>query len=399
MSSSWVVSPDAARRLRLRAQGLSPRGELEPVEVVRRMVALQGQDLPAVLRAIAVRCRPGTTIAQVRAAFDAGLLVRGWTQRGTLFATTPTDLAALMSLTAERVRRRSRTIREGEGLDDDVVRHATAVARDVLADGAVSRATLTDAWQQDGVPTEKQRGYHLIVTLALDGVLHWGPFAGSQQLLVGARGAGPAPGADGDPAGVLRRVARAYFATHGPATVDDLAWWLGLPKTPVRAAVAELRAQDDRTDGSRDGGARDGSRNGGAQQRGPGARRDVLVDVEVAGTPMLATRGGLGLEDGREPAGEHLPSPPPCGVVLVPGFDEIVLGYQDRGLVASEEAMRTVVPFSNGVFRPAVLLDGRLVGTWRRARSTSEPPFTLVGGLSARDRRAVEKARAAWKHD
>ena len=47
-------------------------------EVVDRAVALQGQDLPAVLRAIAIRSAPGTTIDDVRAAFDRGEIVRSW---------------------------------------------------------------------------------------------------------------------------------------------------------------------------------------------------------------------------------------------------------------------------------------------------------------------------------
>ncbi|MBO0610290.1 winged helix DNA-binding domain-containing protein [Myceligenerans salitolerans] len=367
--SSMALSPDVARRLRLRAQGLVPRGGLSPVEVVRRMVALQGQDLPSVLRAVAVRSRTGTTLDDVRAAFDAGELVRGWTQRGTLFATTPRDLAALMSLTAERVRRTSRKLRADEGLSDDVVRRAAAVAREALADGAVSRATLTDLWRQEGVPTDGQRGYHLVSLLALDGVLHWGPFAGTQQLIVAARADTP----PGEPVDELRRIARAYVATRGPATADDLAWWLGLPKTPVRQAVADVL------------GAR-------VPATAPvAAHGAVLHEVEVDGTRMLVTGDAL-----REATGEQAKDA--AGVTLVPGFDEIVLGYQDRGLVASPEAMRTVVPFTNGVFRPAVLLDGRLIGTWRRAPKKGESPFELIAGVRARDREAVERAVAAWEH-
>jgi hypothetical protein len=84
--------------------------------------------------------------------------------------------------------------------------------------------------------------------------------------------------------------------------------------------------------------------------------------------------------------------------VLVPGFDEMVLGYQERGLVADAEAMRTVVPFTNGIFRPAVLLDGRLVGTWRRAPKAAEEAYELVPGVPGPTRTAVEEAIAAWPH-
>jgi hypothetical protein len=368
-SGPTEISPVAARRLRLRMQGLTlPDGaagtpDLSPVDVVRRMVALQGQDLPAVLRAIAVRSRPGTTLDDVRAAFDAGHLVRGWTQRGTLFATTPDDLTALLSLTGERMLRTGRRVRETEGLDDDVVARAGAVAREALgaspADGGLTRAAMIELWQQAGVPVEGQRGYHLIATLGVQGVLHWGPFAGAQQLMVATPDAGNADAPAKDPGVALRRIARSYLASRGPATSDDLAWWLGLPKVPVRTAVAELRAD----------------------------QPEAAVEVVVDGKAMLV---------GPEPSGPGTDLGKPSGVVLVPGFDEIVLGYQDRELVADAEAMRTVVPFINGIFRPAVLLDGRVVGTWRRAPKSGEAPFELVPGIQPDARAVIEDAVTAW---
>jgi hypothetical protein len=386
-SGPTELAPDAARRLRLRTQGLTlPDGGPgapgpSPVEVVRRMVALQGQDLPAVLRAIAVRSRPGTTLDDVRAAFDAGELVRGWTQRGTLFATTPADLSALVSLTGERMIRTGRRTRETEGLDDAVIERAETVAREALAasgNDGISRAAMLDLWLQAGVPVEGQRGYHLIATLALRRVLHWGPFAGAQQLMVATPDAGPGSDPPEEPGAALRRIALSYFRSRGPATSDDLAWWLGLPKVPVRAAVAAVR--DDQP--------------------------DALAEVIVDGRPMLVGRDASDLESDRahdEAAG----LPPdllaglaePAGVVLVPGFDEFVLGYQDRELVADAEAMRTVVPFINGIFRPAVLLDGRIVGTWRRAPKQGETPFELVPGIPARARKEVDAAVAAWHLD
>ncbi|WP_344100681.1 winged helix DNA-binding domain-containing protein [Myceligenerans crystallogenes] len=375
-----ALPPDAVRRLRLRAQGLAPRRDLTPAGVVGHMIALQGQDLPAVLRAIAIRSRPGTTVDDVRAAFDAGEIVRGWTQRGTLFATTPRDLAALCSLTAQRVSHSMRRIRETEGLDDAVIRDAAAVAREALADGGVSRATLMDLWRQAGVPVEGQRGYHLIVQLALEGMLHWGPFAGTQQLMVAtpapSSSGGGNPPAPGAPEQELRRIARAYFATRGPATADDLAWWLGLPRTPVRKVVAELRS-------------------GGADSP-PDALRTITVrDVADAGTAELLADPGL-LDPGPGDPEPSSSATAPAVVTLVPGFDETVLGYQDRAFVASKEAMKTVVPFTNGVFRPAVLLDGRLVGTWRRAPKKDEPPFELIPGIPARDQEAIARAVASW---
>ena len=53
-------------------------------------------------------------------------------------------------------------------------------------------------------------------------------------------------------------------------------------------------------------------------------------------------------------------------VHLLPGFDEYVLGYQDRSAVLAPEHSQAIVPGGNGVFRPTIVVDGAVVGTWRR---------------------------------
>ena len=109
--------------------------DLSPAQVVDRAVALQGQDLPAVLRAIALRSRAGTTVDDVRAAFDRGELVRSWPVRGTLFATTPSHLRNLLSLTGERIHRSTARRREQLGLDDATLERAREIALPLLPPG------------------------------------------------------------------------------------------------------------------------------------------------------------------------------------------------------------------------------------------------------------------------
>ncbi len=53
-------------------------------------------------------------------------------------------------------------------------------------------------------------------------------------------------------------------------------------------------------------------------------------------------------------------------MLLLSGFDEYMLGYGDRSAIMSPEQMDLVVPGSNGVFRPTVVDDGVVVGTWKR---------------------------------
>ena len=114
------LTREEALRMRLRSQ-LIGGSDLTPTQVVERAIALQGQDLPAVLRAIALRSKPGTTTDEVKAAFDRGELVRSWPVRGTLFATTPAHLRALLSLTGERIHLSTVRRRGQLGLDEAVL--------------------------------------------------------------------------------------------------------------------------------------------------------------------------------------------------------------------------------------------------------------------------------------
>lgn len=343
------LSASEARRLRW-ASHLLGGSDLGPSEVVDRAVAMQGQDLPAVLRAIAIRSRPGTTVADVRAAFDTGTLVRSWPMRGTLFATTPEWLAMLRHFTADRIHRAAARRRTQLGLDDAVVARARAVLSDALEDRPRRRAEALGCWEEAGIDTSSGRGYHLLMHLAVDGLVHWGPFdkAGAEQLLALTT---PPPATD--PGSALAGVVRSFVAARGPVTEADLAWWTKLPRTMLRRAAAMV---------------------------------DDLVEIDADGRPAWL----LGQPE----------VPDASGVMLVPGFDEWVLGYADRSLVASPAMLEALVPGGNGVFRPAVLVDGVVVGTWRLVLSsrTPRPVVELMETVSAATRRAIDRAVAAWAH-
>ena len=51
---------------------------------------------------------------------------------------------------------------------------------------------------------------------------------------------------------------------------------------------------------------------------------------------------------------------------LLPAFDEYLVGYRDRSPAIDSGDVRRALP-GGGILRPIVVLDGRIVGTWRRA--------------------------------
>ena len=59
--------------------------------------------------------------------------------------------------------------------------------------------------------------------------------------------------------------------------------------------------------------------------------------------------------------------------LLLPGFDEYILGYGDRSHALTREQEALVVPGGNGIFRPTVIHRGRAVATWQRATRKGQP--------------------------
>ncbi|MGY2127335.1 winged helix DNA-binding domain-containing protein [Blastococcus sp. SYSU DS0617] len=310
--------------LRLVAQGLAGPQAAGPAEAVRRLTAAQGQDLPGAVTSVALRTT-GRSREAVTAALDRGEIVRSWPMRGTLHLTAAEDLPWLLDLLGERAlagvaKRRAHL----ELTDADVARACDAVVAALSGGRRLSRAELLAAIEAGGVAVTGQRGYHLLWFAAQSGHTCLGPTADGEQLFVLLDEWVPAPRRlDRDEA--LAELAARFFTGHGPATVHDLARWSGLPVRDARAGLA--------------------------------AARPALESLTVEGTEHFLDPAAPELLAGcREEA---------RATFLLPGFDEFVLGYGDRSAVLDPAFATQIVPGGNGMFRSTVVVEGRIVGTWR----------------------------------
>jgi hypothetical protein len=350
------VSRKVMGRLRLASQGLLGPGLGSVAEAVRWMTATQAQDLQASLLAIGLRV-PGAGLSDVRAALDAGSIVRSWPMRGTLHLVAPEDLRWLLDLTAERLHR----VVAGRHRELDITWADIEKCRDVALEhlaggGSVSRNELFAILEAAGQPITGQRGSHILGSLCRHAWLVQGPLAGNQQLLVAFDEWIPVSRTLERQEAIAEFVLR-YFHSHGPATVRDFAWWTQLPLPEVRAALEQVGGQ--------------------------------LVDLEFAGaTYWMSPETASLLDDG---------VPGQRSVLLLPGFDEFLLGYQDRSLVLAPEHADKIVPGGNGVFKKTIVAGGEVIGTWAMAgtgRSAAVVPefFDKSAPLGASAELALAKA-------
>jgi len=280
------------------------------------MLALQGQDYAGGLWSIGLRTASSTR-RSIEKVHETGAFVRSWPMRGTLHFVAADDLPWMLSLTGERMVRAAEGRRRRLELDQAQFDRAESIARERMAGGAtISRSELFAAWEQSGLPTTGQRGVHLLAQLAQTSVI----------VLVGQHDWAllehrvPSPRLP-ERADALREFALRYFSSHGPATERDFAWWSSLTLTDARAGIA--------------------------------AAREQLDELELDGA-LYYLRPGL------EPA--------PSAVRLLPGFDEYLLGYSDRSAPLSGADTAVIVPGGNGMFRSTIVVNGEVVGSWRRTQ-------------------------------
>jgi hypothetical protein len=314
------------------AQRITPAVRATPGGVVRSMLAMQGQDLPGARWSIGLRGR--VTDEEVGAAFDAGDIVRSWPMRGTLHVVAAEDIGWMLELMAPRVVAATATRRAQLGITADDLRLARDAAVGALEGGrSLTREALLSALTASGIATDGQRGYHFLGYLAQTGIIVLGPVAGRQQSFVLLAEWVREP-RQLEREEALGELASRFFRSHGPATERDLARWSGLPLRDVRRGIALCP--------------------------------DRLARLELGGTTYHLASEVLDTAPAAPP-GAAAPA-----VRLLPGFDEFLLGYGDRGAALAPEHAQAVVPGNNGMFQPTIVIDGEVVGTWKRTAGIRE---------------------------
>ncbi|HET8786459.1 MAG TPA: winged helix DNA-binding domain-containing protein [Candidatus Limnocylindrales bacterium] len=154
------------------------------------------------------------------------------------------------------------------------------------------------------------------------------------------------------PVAAMELLVRRYLAAFGPASMADIGRWAGVAVARVRPGVEAVeRAGDIRRFRSEEG--------------------RELVDLVDAPLPE-----------------EDVPAPPR----LLPMWDSLVLAFDDRRRVISDEDRRRVVA-PNGDTLPVFLVDGSVAGRWWTVveDGTTRIELEPFRRLAARDRQALEE--------
>jgi Winged helix DNA-binding domain len=345
---------DAELRLRrLRSQRLAGRPATGVAEAVTRAGGLQAQDTKAARLAVRPRSSGPTAATVTAACNDDRSVVRTWLMRGTLHMVASDDAGWLVGLLGPVFAAGGAGRRRQLGLDEDTCERGLEAIREVLADsGPLTRPELIRRIAARGVVLDprSQAPAHLVVHAARMGLVCRGPdLAGDEPTYVGlADWVGERPALDPDAA--LAELARRHLAAYGPADAHDLAAWSGLGVGRARRAFGLIAGELD----------------------------EVVAGERPAWVLHTAA-----------PQEADLDRP---HVRLLGHFDPYLLGYRSRDLVLERRFARRIQA-GGGFIQPAVLVDGRVAGTWRQQRgrgrlTVAVAPFeplseAVVPGLEA----------------
>jgi hypothetical protein len=341
--------PDIARQ-RLINQGLVRPMLKTAGGVVARLGAVQAQDYAASKWGIAQRTS-GLTDAQTEREIDDGAIVRTHVLRPTWHFVAAADIGWMLALTAPRVHAANAHWYRWLEVDDAVARRSrTVIAKSLRDESHLTRAELGAALTKAKIQVANPTRLACIVMRAeLDGLICSGARRGKQftYALLEERVTRPAA-LERDAA--LFELARRYFTTRGPATVDDFAWWSGLTKADakrgVEAAAAHLEHQS----------------------------------IEGRSYWFPAAEGRV-----------RISSPL---VHLLPNFDEYFIGLKDRSASAARLKSAGIEPKTTLLAGYFLAVNGQMVGGWRRTfvgRRVVVEPRPLIR-LNEAERRTVEVA-------
>lgn len=311
---------------RLKTQHVGNNIFKDIVKVVDWLGAVQAQEYAGAKWALALRCQ-GATDNLVEKSFNKGDILRTHVMRPTWHFVMPQDIRWLLQLTGPHVQKLQAYYCKKLELDEISLNNcADLIAHELQGGHCLPRTALVEKLYQAGI---KQITHNNTVRIAcimmhaeLKGLICSGPRIGKHftYALLDERVA-PTPPLTIDEA--LSKLTYKYFASHGPATLQDYMWWSGLSALKAKQGIALVGNQ--------------------------------LQKQEINGQIYWFQ--------------EALSQPGPApDMYLLPAFDEFTISYKDRSAVFPIDYKMPAMPGS-GSF---IVQNAKVIGTWKRELKNSQ---------------------------
>jgi Winged helix DNA-binding domain len=341
--SERTLSTRELNRALLARQLLLERSKAPLVRAVEKVAGLQTQYAPSAYVSVWSRLE-GFRREALTEALEKRRLVQATLMRSTIHIVSVRDFHLFLAGIRKERRRWWMGIQRHqlEGVDMSEV---ARFLRRHLRDGPLKQAQLMDLLKAEGYPRMAWSGAGLwldMVRVPPSGTWEQrrADLYGLAEDWVGAPKTAEAAG--------LEHLVRRYLGGFGPASVNDLAIWAGLPITILRPVLKRIRLRRFRDE-----------------------RGGELIDLPRAPLPDPET---------------------PAPVRFLPTWDATLLVHARRTQILPEEHRGKVFDTKTPHSVPTFLVDGAVAGTWRYEKGGVR--VTPFGRLARGERREVEEEAA-----
>lgn len=203
-------------------------------------MAVQAQDYEGAKWSLALRL-PKCTDAGVEQAITDRTIIRSWVLRGTLHFVSPADIHWLLSIVAPRIiAGNARRYQELELDERTLTRSNDLLVKALQEANQLNRKAMLASLEQNGISTAGQRGVYILQRASLDSLICQGTAHASNQTFM-LLDEFSSKAMERDEA--LAELAKRYFSSHGPATLQDFIWWSGISTAEAMAGLDSIRSQ------------------------------------------------------------------------------------------------------------------------------------------------------------
>jgi hypothetical protein len=306
--------------LRLFNQQITKASYKTAQSLVEWMGAMQAQDYAMAKWAIGTRVA-GSTEQQIDEAVDKGEILRTHVLRPTWHFVSPKDIYWMVQLSAPRIKA-SMTSRHKElELPDKLLAKGNAIIEKALSKGEhLTREQLLSHFTKAKIPIDMYRGMHFLFWAELSCIVCSGKRKGNKQTYALLQERIPKPESLSKEE-ALAKLAKRYFTSHGPATISDFTWWSGLAAADARNALEMVKD-------------------------------NFISDTSEKRQYWFAGNANIRASKKKQ-------------AWLLPAFDEFLVSYKDRSAAINLEHHKKAFTV-NGIFKPAIVLNGQVTGLWKR---------------------------------
>ncbi|MCP9611450.1 winged helix DNA-binding domain-containing protein [Coprobacter tertius] len=301
-------------------QFIDPRFD-DPMDLVGWMGAIQAQNYSMAKWAIGSRLQSGS-LNSVNEAIRKGSILRTHILRPTWHFISAEDIRWMLKLSGSRIRKAYESFARNLNISEkEYMIYNNTIIKLLEGNKSFTRQEICEELNKKGIKINDAHARYYIIRAETDGILCSGEDKNGKPSYALLDERVPVSHSF-DYEEALGILAKKYFKSHSPASLEDFVWWSGLTTTDAKKAIDIIK--------------------------------NDLTKIHTETEDMYVYHSN----NCKQTSCEYLH--------LLPSYDELLIGYKSRTPVLEEKHYSKA--FNRfGIFYPVILLNGKIIGNWNKS--------------------------------